>query len=291
MTARPEAADPMKTEYMPIMLGKVISHKSGAVGLIIVVLVFFAGMAAPFIAPFDPLAIDMDHSLLPPSFPHVMGTDFFGRDIFSRLIYGARISLVVSVLSRIIAVILGTFLGILAGYRGGRIDNIIMRFADVTMAYPGLLLLIAVMAVVGPSVTSLFVAIGIVGWAGVARIVRSQVLSLKEREYILAVRSLGGSGWEIALRHLLPNCLPQLLVIFSMGLGGAIMAESSLSFLGLGAQPPDPSWGSMISAGLSYLRVKPWLSIAPGLVITLAVLGFNLLGDALRDILDPRLNS
>ncbi|MBI4720633.1 MAG: ABC transporter permease, partial [Chitinivibrionia bacterium] len=207
----------------------------------------------------------------------------------SRLVYGARISLIVGVLSRIIAVALGALLGLIAGYYGGRVDGVIMRLADVTLAYPGLLLLIAVMAVVGPSMVSLFIALGVVGWAGVARIIRAQVLSLREREYILAIKSLGGAAPTILFRHLLPNCVSQLLVVFSMGLGMAIMAESSLSFLGLGAQPPAPSWGSMISSGLSYVRVAPWLSLAPGMVITITVLGFNLLGDALRDLLDPRL--
>lgn len=268
---------------------KLIAHKSGLVGFIIVSIVIIAGVAAPILAPFDPYAIDMDSSLQAPSLTHPFGTDFFGRDLLSRLVYGARISLVVGVLSRIIAVALGALLGLLAGYFGGRVDGVIMRLADVTMAYPGLLLLIAVMAVVGPSMMSLFIALGIVGWAGVARVIRSQVLTLREREYILAIKSLGGSSSVILFRHLLPNCISQLLVVFSMGLGMAIMAESSLSFLGLGAQPPAPSWGSMISSGLSYLRVEPWLSIAPGLVITITVLGFNLLGDALRDLLDPKL--
>jgi ABC-type dipeptide/oligopeptide/nickel transport system permease subunit len=164
-----------------------------------------------------------------------------------------------------------------------------MRLADVTLAYPGLLLLIAVMAAVGPSLAALIVALGIVGWAAIARIVRAQVLSIKEREFVLAVRSLGARPGRIVFGHLLPNCVSQLIVVFSMGLGMGIMAESSMSFLGLGAQPPLPSWGSMISAGLDYLRVAPWLSLAPGLGITLAVLGFNLLGDACRDALDPQL--
>lgn len=268
---------------------RLAAHKSGLVGFIIVSIVIITGIAAPLLAPFDPFAIHMDNSLQAPSVTHPFGTDFFGRDLLSRLMYGARISLIVGVLSRIIAVALGAILGLVAGYFGGRVDGIIMRLADVTLAYPGLLLLIAVMAVVGPSMVSLFIALGIVGWAGVARVIRSQVLSLREREYILAIKSLGGSSPVILFRHLLPNCVSQLLVVFSMGLGMAIMAESSLSFLGLGAQPPAPSWGSMISSGLSYLRVKPWLSLAPGLVITITVLGFNLLGDALRDLLDPKL--
>jgi len=268
---------------------KLVAHKSGLIGFIIVSIVIVAGIAAPLLSPFDPFAIDMDNSLQAPSFTHPFGTDFFGRDLLSRLVYGARISLIVGVLSRIIAVALGTVLGLVAGYFGGRVDGIIMRLADVTLAYPGLLLLIAVMAVVGPSMVSLFIALGIVGWAGVARVIRAQVLSLREREYVLAIKSLGASSPVILFRHLLPNCVSQLLVVFSMGLGMAIMAESSLSFLGLGAQPPAPSWGSMISSGLSYLRVNPWLSLAPGLVITITVLGFNLLGDALRDLLDPKL--
>jgi ABC-type dipeptide/oligopeptide/nickel transport system permease subunit len=233
----------------------------------------------------------MEESLRPPSLSHPLGTDVFGRDVMSRLILGARISLVVSVASRVISIVIGTFLGLAAGYFGGRLDSAVMRLADVTLAYPGLLLLVAVMAAVGPSLTSLILALGLVGWAPVARVVRSQVLSIREREYVLAVRSLGGGSERIIARHLLPNCLSQLVIVFSMGLGMGIMAETSMSFLGLGAQPPLPSWGSMISAGLDYLRVAPWLSIAPGVGITVAVLGFNLLGDACRDVLDPRLRN
>jgi ABC-type dipeptide/oligopeptide/nickel transport system permease subunit len=233
----------------------------------------------------------MAESLLPPSAAHPLGTDVFGRDMMSRMVFGARVSMEVSVLSRLISLVIGTLLGLTAGYFGGRFDNTVMRLADVTLAYPGLLLLIAVMAAVGPSLVSLIVALGIVGWAAVARIVRAQVLSIKEREYVLAVRSLGGNPARIIFRHLLPNCVSQLIIIFSMGLGMGIMAESSMSFLGLGAQPPLPSWGSMISAGLDYLRVAPWLSLAPGLGITFAVLGFNLLGDACRDALDPKLKN
>jgi ABC-type dipeptide/oligopeptide/nickel transport system permease subunit len=232
----------------------------------------------------------MSESLRSPSLSHPLGTDVFGRDVMSRLVLGARVSLQVSVLSRIISILIGTALGLAAGYFGGRFDNAVMRAADVTLAYPGLLLLIAVIAAVGPSLTSLIVALGLVGWAAVARIVRAQVLSVREREFILAVRSLGGRPGRIIAQHLLPNCLSQLVIVFSMGLGMGIMAESSMSFLGLGAQPPLASWGSMISGGLDYMRVAPWLSLAPGLGITAAVLGFNLLGDACRDVLDPRLS-
>jgi ABC-type dipeptide/oligopeptide/nickel transport system permease subunit len=266
-----------------------VSHRGGVVGTVLVVVVVAAGVFAPWLAPHDPTAIDMDHALEPPSAAHFFGTDAFGRDVLSRVMHGARFSLEVGVVSRVLALVLGTCLGLLAGYYGGRVDTIVMRLADVTLAYPGLLLLIAVMAAVGPSKTALFLALGVVGWAGVARLVRAQVLSLKEREFVTAIRSLGAPNSRVILRHVFPNVLTPIWVIFSMGLGASIMAESSLSFLGLGAQPPRPSWGSMISGGLDYLRVAPWLSLAPGIVVTLTVLGFNLIGDALRDLFDPKL--
>ena len=259
------------------------------VGAVLVAIVVMGGVFAPWLAPYDPYQIVMDHALEPPSAQHLLGTDAFGRDVLSRVMHGASFSLQVGVISRLLALVLGTLLGLLAGYYGKRIDQWVMRLADVTLAYPGLLLLIAVVAAVGPSKISLFVALGVVGWAGVARLVRSQVLSLKEREFVTAIRSLGAANSRVILRHVLPNVLTPILVIFSMGLGASIMAESSLSFLGLGAQPPQPSWGSMISGGLDYLRVAPWLALAPGLVVTLTVLGFNLVGDALRDLYDPKL--
>lgn len=276
---------------MKEMFGQVIAQKSGLIGLVLAAVVLLAAVFAPLLSPYDPYAVQMEEALQPPSFGHPMGTDVMGRDVMSRLIYGARISMEVSILSRVLSLVLGTLLGLVAGYFGGKLDSLVMRLADVTLAYPALLLLIAVMAAVGPSRTSLVLALGVVGWAGVARIVRAQVLSIKEREFVMAVRSLGGRHTGILFRHLLPNCVSQLIIVFSMGLGMGIMAESSMSFLGLGAQPPLPSWGSMISSGLDYLRVAPWLSLAPGIGITLAVLGFNLLGDAFRDILDPKLRN
>ncbi len=268
---------------------RLAGHRAGLIGAILVVVVVLAGMLAPWIAPYSPTAIAMDHALEAPSVRHWFGTDAFGRDVLSRAMHGARFSLEVGVVSRFLALVVGTCLGLLAGYYGRRVDQIVMRAADVTLAYPGLLLLIAVMAAVGPSKVALFLALGAVGWAGVARLVRAQVLSLKEREFVTAIRSLGARNARVIVRHVFPNVLTPILVIFSMGLGASIMAESSLSFLGLGAQPPHPSWGSMISGGLDYLRVAPWMSIAPGIVVTLTVLGFNLLGDALRDLYDPKL--
>jgi ABC-type dipeptide/oligopeptide/nickel transport system permease subunit len=273
------------------MLKRVLAQKSGLFGIILAGVVLLCALLAPWIAPYDPYAMNMDEALQSPSLAHPMGTDVFGRDVMSRLVFGARISMEVSVFSRLISLLLGTVLGLLAGYFGGKLDSLIMRIADVTLAYPALLLLIAVVAAVGPSRASLIISLGIVGWAAVARIVRAQVLSIKEREFVMAVKSLGGRHGGILFRHLLPNCMSQLIIVFSMGLGMGIMAESSMSFLGLGAQPPLPSWGSMISSGLDYLRVAPWLSLSPGIGITVAVLGFNLLGDAFRDVLDPKLRN
>ncbi|HEU4928470.1 MAG TPA: ABC transporter permease [Candidatus Krumholzibacteria bacterium] len=285
---RPHDASP-ETRRWRVSRRRFFGHRAGVVGAVFVAMVVLGGLFAPWLSPYDPYVIAMDHALEPPSARHWLGTDAFGRDVLSRVMHGASFSLQVGVVSRVLALTLGTFLGLLAGYYGGRTDQVVMRLADVTLAYPGLLLLIAVVAAVGPSKVSLFVALGVVGWAGVARLVRSQVLSLKEREFVTAIRSLGAANSRVIVRHVFPNVLTPILVIFSMGLGASIMAESSLSFLGLGAQPPQPSWGSMISGGLDYLRVAPWLSLAPGIVVTLTVLGFNLVGDALRDLYDPKL--
>lgn len=283
-------AEPVVTpRTRPSLWRRLLSHPGGRAGMVLVLIVVIAGAFAPWLSRDDPYTIAMDDALRPPSLTHPFGTDAFGRDVLTRVMYGARFSLQVGVVSRLIALTIGTILGLLAGYYAGRTDRWIMRLADVTLAYPGLLLLIAVMAAVGPSKLSLFVALGVVGWAGVARLVRAQVLTIKEREYVLAIRSIGASNATVIVRHVLPNVLTPIIVIFSMGLGASIMAESSLSFLGLGAQPPTASWGSMISSGIDYLRVAPWLSLAPGIVVTMTVLGFNLLGDALRDASDPRL--
>ncbi len=282
---RPQARTAPAADF----LRRLGANRAGVVGAALVMIVLLGGLMAPWLTPYQPTEIAMDRALLPPHAAHPLGTDAFGRDVLCRVLFGARFSLEVGIVSRLLALALGTFLGLVAGYFGGRTDQAVMRLADVTLAYPGLLLLIAVMAAVGPSKVALFVALGFVGWAGVARLVRAQVLSLKEREFVLAIRSIGATHATVIVRHLLPNVLTPILVIFSMGLGASIMAESSLSFLGLGAQPPQPSWGSMISGGLDYLRVAPWLSLAPGLVVTVTVLGFNLLGDALRDMYDPRL--
>lgn len=259
-------------------------------GMIVILLMVLAAIAAPLIARHDPLSIDLTNQLQGPSGEHWMGTDIQGRDIWARLIYGARISLTVGLVSQGIALALGLVLGLIAGYYGKWIDELVMRLADVTLAFPTLLLLIALVAALQPSLTVVFLTIGLVGWAGMARLVRGQVLVVRELEYVQAMRALGARNPRIIARHVLPAVIAPVLIAATLGVAAAIMAEAALSFLGLGVQPPTPSWGAMIADGrdLSQLRGAPWTSLFPGLAIGMTVLGFNLLGDALRDALDPR---
>ncbi len=261
-------------------------------GLLLVVLVVASALLAPWLAPSSPFQGDPQTSyLLPPGWGHLLGTDTQGRDVLSRVIYGARISLAVGVISQLVASALGVTLGLVSGYYGRRVDAVIMRLADVTLAFPTLLLLIAVAAALNPSLPVVFVVIGVVGWAAMARLVRGQVLVLKGAEYVQAARALGASDGRILFRHLLPNVQAQVIVAATLGMAGAIMAEAALSFVGLGAQPPTPSWGAMVSDGRDLLRVAPWVSFAPGIAIGLAVLGFNLVGDTLREAYDPKLRT
>ena len=258
-------------------------------GGVIALLVLLA-IAAPLFARHDPFGVELINSLEPPNSQHWFGTDVQGRDVWARLVYGARVSLSVGILSQGIALTLGVILGLLAGYYGRWVDEIVMRLADVTLAFPTLLLLIALVAALQPSLTVVFITIGVVGWAGMARIVRGQVLVIRELEFVQAERALGATDVRILTLHVLPSVVAPVVIAATLGVAGAIMAESSLSFLGLGVQPPTPSWGSMIADGrdLYQLRHAPWTSVFPGLAIGAAVLGFNLLGDALRDALDPR---
>ena len=256
---------------------------------VIVMLVLLA-VLAPLVARHDPTGVDLINSLEPPSLSHWFGTDIQGRDVWARLVYGARISLTVGIVSQGIALSLGVLLGLIAGYYGRWIDELVMRLADVTLAFPTLLLLIALVAALQPSLTVVFVTIGLVGWAGMARIVRGQVLVVRELEFVQAEQALGARDARVLLLHVLPSVVAPVVIAATLGVAGAIIAESSLSFLGLGVQPPTPSWGAMIADGrdLYQLRHAPWTSVFPGLAIGAAVLGFNLLGDALRDALDPR---
>ncbi len=258
--------------------------------IVVIALIATAAIAAPLVARHDPLAIHLRAQLLPPSGAHWLGTDVQGRDVWARLVYGARVSLSVGVFSQAIALTLGLALGLVAGYYGRWADEVVMRLADVTLAFPTLLLLIALVAALQPSLTIVFLTIGFVGWAAMARLVRGQVLVVRELEFVQASRALGARDGRVMLRHVLPSVIAPVVIAATLGIAAAIMAESSLSFLGLGVQPPTPSWGAMIADArdLSQLRSAPWTSVAPGLAIGLTVLAFNLLGDALRDALDPR---
>ena len=259
--------------------------------LAIAVIVVFAACAvfAPLIAPFDPLVQTLGSRLAPPSPEHWLGTDQLGRDILSRLVYGARISLVIGVVVVALAGIFGTFIGLVAGYAGGLVDEGLMRLTEVFLAFPPLILAMAIAGALGPSLQNAIIAIAAVTWAVYARLARGQILALRRREYVEAARSIGASPMRIIARHLLPNAIAPLLVQASFDMGAAIIAAAGLSFIGFGAQPPTPEWGVMISEGRNFISTEPWLSLFPGLAILFAVGAFNLLGDGLRDVLDPRL--
>src|SRR3954462_1961013 len=262
------------------------------VGLLVVALMVLAALFAPWLAPHNPIKGDLKGAyLIRPGSRFLLGTDTQGRDVLSRVLYGARLSLSVGLISQSVSVTVGVLLGLLAGYYGRWVDAVVMRLADVTLAFPTLLLLIAVAAAVKPSLPVVFVVIGVGGWAGVARLVRSQVLVLKRAEFVLAAQALGALDRRVLLRHLLPNVRTQVIIAATLGIAGSIMAEPAPSFGGLGAQPPTPSWGAMVADGRDLLRVAPWVSFAPGLAIGIAVLGFNLVGDGLREAYDPKLRS
>ncbi len=257
-------------------------------GLAVIVLLALVALGAPWLAPGDPYRGDLSAGLQPPSSAYLLGTDAQGRDVLSRVLYGARLSLTVGLGSQAVSLAVGLALGLVAGYSGRWVDATVMRVADVTLAFPSLLLLIAIAAAVKPSLPVICLVIGLVGWAGMARLVRGQVLVVRALDYVQAARALGASDARLVTRHILPNVLAPVIVATTLGIGGAIMAEAALSFVGLGAQPPTPSWGAMVAEGRDLLRVAPWVSLFPGLAIGVAVLGLNLLGDGLRDALDVR---
>ena len=266
-----------------------LRHPSIAAGLLVLLLFGAAALLAPVLSPADPLAQNVVEGLRPPSSEHLLGTDKLGRDILSRLLYGARISLMVGALVVAIASSIGAALGLLAGYLGGWADELLMRITDIFFAFPALILAMAIAGALGPSLRNALIAISAVSWPVYARLIRGQVLALKEREFVLAARALGVPERRIIVRHLLPNTLAPLLVQASFDMGAAITAVAGLSFIGFGAQPPTPEWGVMISEGRNYMATQWWLATFPALAILLVVGGFNLLGDGLRDLLDPRL--
>ncbi len=257
----------------------------------VLLLLFLVLLAAfgPLLAPYDPLAMDLDHLKQPPGKAHLFGTDSKGRDILSRVIAGSRISLSIGIIASFLSLGIGIFFGLISGYFGGRTDALLSQCFDIFLAFPSLLLAIGISAVMPAGLTSAMLAITLVGWAGFARLVRGITLSLKEQTYVEASRALGASPMRILSRHILPNALPLLLVAGSLRVGGFILLEAALSFLGLGVQPPTPTWGSMISLNRAYINSAPWMVIFPGLAISITVISFNILGDFLRDKLDPRM--
>ncbi len=260
-------------------------------GASIVLAMSILALLAPVIAPFDPAQRDLDHILMTSSAEHLLGTDALGRDIFSRLLYGARVSLWVGFVAVGISSVIGIVLGLVSGFFGGWIDEIIMRGVDVMLCFPSFFLILAVIAFLEPSLTNIMIVIGLTSWMGVARLVRAETLSVRERDFIAASKMAGASTGRILFLHILPNTLAPVLVSATLGVAGAILIESSLSFLGLGVQPPDASWGNMLMEGKNVLEIAPWLSLWPGLSILITVLGYNLLGESLRDLLDPRLKT
>lgn len=264
-------------------------NKLAAASAVLILLIILAAVFAPFVAPYDHLAQSLTDRLQTPSMAHWLGTDELGRDVLSRIIFGARISLTIGLVPTLISMAIGTVLGLCAGVYGGKVDFVIMRLADVMLAFPSLLLAMVVMYTMGGGLINIFIALSLINWASTARVVRSQTLSLKEKEYVEAARAIGVSRWTIMFRHILPNCLPSLIVLFTLNIPSAILSEASLSFLGVGAQPPSASWGLMAVRGKKYLFSEPWLCIAPSVAIMIVVLAFNFLGDGLRDVLDPYL--
>ncbi len=270
------------------IIRRVTEHRLALIGLIILIPMFLCAVSAPFISPYDPVEPDMKNILAPPSIKHPFGTDTLGRDVLARIIYGSRISLLVGFVSVGIAVLIGIAIGAISGYYGGVIDEIIMRFVDLMMCFPTFFLILAVIALLEPSIWNIMIVIGLTNWMGIARLVRAEVLSIKNKEFVLAAKAQGFSEKRIIFSHILPNALTPVYVVATLGIGGAILTESALSFLGIGVQPPTPSWGNILTQAKDNIEVAWWLSLYPGLAIFLTVMGYNLLGEGLRDIFDPR---
>jgi len=264
-------------------------NKLAMVGTVLVAFFILIAIFAPLIAPYDPIEVDLSRTLLPPSSEYIFGTDQFGRDIFSRVVYGARIEVGIILLVTVISGTIGLAVGITAGYFGGVIDDVLMRITDVFLSFPNLILAMALSAMLGRGVFNAIIAISLVGWTIIARLARAEAMKIKSLPYIEAIRALGASNLRILLLHILPMCMSPVLVQLSLRMGSIILTAAGLGFLGLGAQPPTPEWGAIVSDGRSYLVEQWWISTFPGLFIALVVLGFNLLGDGIRDMMDPRI--
>lgn len=264
-------------------------NKLALIGGLSVIILFFIAILAPLISPYDPKDIDRKHILEPPNIKHLFGTDDLGRDVLSRMIWGAQVSLAVGFVAVGIATLIGILFGALAGYYGSWTDRIIMRFIDTMLTVPTFFLILAVIAFIGPSIWNIMIVIGFTSWMGVARLVRAEFLSQKEREYILAAKAIGASDMRIIFGHIMINSLSPVLVSAVLGIAGAVLLESALSFLGLGVQPPTPTWGNILTLGKDNIEIAWWLSVFPGIAILITVLGYNLLGEGIRDCIDPRL--
>jgi len=275
--------------FRKLIWKRFMRNKLAVAGAIIVSVLFFVAVFAPLLSPYNPDDIDRMHILVSPDIHHPLGTDDLGRDVLSRMIWGARISLAVGFVAVGIATVIGIFFGALAGYYGGWTERIIMRFIDIMLTIPTFFLILAVIAFIEPSIWNIMIVIGLTSWMGVARLVRAEFLSLKEREYVLAAKALGASDFRIIFRHIMINSMAPVLVSAVLGIAGAVLVESALSFLGIGVQPPTPSWGNILTLGKDNIEIAWWLSVFPGLAILLTVLGYNLLGEGIRDSIDPRL--
>ena len=275
----------MKTDFWYSFL----KNRMAVAGGIVVVLLFVVSLLASWISPYDPNEINLHEVLSHPSFAHLFGTDQLGRDVLSRMIWGAGISLKVGFVATGVSIFIGVILGAIAGYYGKWVDTVIMRFVDIMLCFPAFFLILAVIAILEPSIWNIMIVIGLTSWMGITRLVRADFISLKERDFVQAARGIGASDLRIIFRHILPNAMASVLVAATLGVAGAILTESALSFLGIGVQPPTPSWGNILTAGKNNIDIAWWLSLYPGLAILITVLGYNLLGEGIRDSLDPRL--
>lgn len=281
----------LKSESLwTISFRRLRKSRTAVLGIIIIILFTIIAFFAPYIAPYDPMEQNFIKSFRPPSAEHYLGTDEFGRDVFSRIIYGSRISLQIGFIAVFISLVVGVSVGLAAGYYGGWIDMVVMRIMDLMLSFPYILLALVIMSILGPGIYNAMIAIGIVYVPQYARIVRSSVLSVKKKEYVLAARALGANDLRIILKHVFLNSMAPIIIQTTLSIGRAIINAAGLSFLGLGAQPPTPEWGAMLSNGQDFLRNAPWIATFPGIAIALLVLGFNLVGDGFRDAFDPRLH-